>query len=55
MAEVKEGITITVDVNTNKLQMKLRAIARHVTALADELDSIDNTDDELPTRPEGSE
>ncbi|MEK3728629.1 hypothetical protein [Lysinibacillus sp. FSL W8-0953] len=35
------GITIEVGVDTDKLQLKLRAIAKHVGALADELDGID--------------
>lgn len=42
MAKTKEGLTNTIDANTNKLQLKLRAIAKHIGALADELDAIDN-------------
>ena len=87
------GITIDLGVDTNKMQLKLRAIAKHTEALADELDAIDNawqcpncdesnyddyfagkafkhrvcnacntfydgqdiTDDDLPTRLEGSD
>lgn len=36
------NIQIGVEMNTGKLQLKLRAIAKHVGALADELDAIDN-------------
>lgn len=36
------GVTIEVGVDTDKLQLKLRAIAKHVGALADELYRIDN-------------
>lgn len=36
------GVTIEVGVDTDKLQLKLRAIAKHAGALADELDAIDN-------------
>lgn len=35
-------LSIQVDMDTDKMQLKLRAIAKHVSALADELDSIDN-------------
>lgn len=38
----KQSISIAVDANTDKLQLKLRAIAKHTVALADELDAIDN-------------
>ena len=41
MAE-PEGITLKMEMNTDKLQMKLRAIAKHAEALANELDAIDN-------------
>lgn len=41
MANVK-GITVELGMNTDKVQQKLRAIAKHVGALADELDAIDN-------------
>lgn len=52
----RKPLSISVDMNTDKLQLKLRAIAKHVEALADELDAIDNEhDNELPTRFEGSE
>ena len=33
---------ITIDMDTDKMQLKLRAIAKHAEALADELDAIDN-------------
>lgn len=50
------GITLSLDVDTDKMQLKLRAIAKHVSALADELDAIDAmNDDELPTQLEGSD
>lgn len=42
MANVK-GITVELGINTDKVQHKLRAIAKHVGALADELDAIDNS------------
>ncbi len=35
-------IEIEIDADTSKLQLKLRAIAKYVGALADELDAIDN-------------
>lgn len=41
MAEAK-GITLVVGMNTDKLKLKLRAIAKHAEALANELDAIDN-------------
>ncbi|MET4560767.1 hypothetical protein ABIA69_001911 [Lysinibacillus parviboronicapiens] len=54
MANVK-GITIGLEFD-NKSKLKLRAIAKHAGALADELDAIDAmNDEELPTRLEGSE
>lgn len=37
----RKPLTITVDVGTEKIQLKLRAIATHCEALADELDVID--------------
>lgn len=37
-----KGITVSVDMDTDKMQLKLRAIAKHAGALADELDAIDN-------------
>lgn len=41
----KRKSAITIDLNfDDKSKMKLRAIAKHVGALADELDAIDNTD-----------
>lgn len=36
-----KSIEIAVDMNTDNLQLKLRAIAKHAEALADELDHID--------------
>jgi len=51
-----KGIYLSVEMNTDKMQLKLRAIAKHTTALADELDKIDAMNDyELPTHLEGSE
>lgn len=41
MTKVK-GITIELETNTDKMQLKLRAIAKHTEALANELDAIDN-------------
>ena len=38
----RKPLSISVDMNTDKLQLKLRAIAKHAEALADELDAIDN-------------
>lgn len=48
MAEIK-GITIELGLG-EKSKLKLRAIAKHVSALADELDAIDNTElhDDIP-------
>lgn len=39
----RKPLSISVDMNTDKLQLKLRAIAKHCEALADELDAIDHT------------
>jgi len=51
-----KSLSISVDMDTDKMQLKLRAIAKHVGALADELDAIDAmNDEEVPTRPEGSD
>lgn len=36
------NLSIDVAMNTDNLQLKLRAIAKHTEALADELDAIDN-------------
>lgn len=36
-----KSLSISVDMNTANLQRKLRAIAKHTEALADELDEID--------------
>lgn len=50
------NLCIDVTINTDKMQLKLRAIAKHAGALADELDSIDAmNDEEVPTRLEGSD
>ena len=35
------GLSIDVSVDTDNLSVKLRTIAKHATALADELDEID--------------
>ncbi|MFJ7951542.1 hypothetical protein ACIQZG_08445 [Lysinibacillus sp. NPDC096418] len=40
---VLRNIQIGVEMNTDKLQLKLRAISKHTEALADELDWIDNS------------
>ena len=39
---INKTMHIGLDMNTDKLQLKLRAISKHLDALADELDSIDN-------------
>ncbi|WP_274307508.1 hypothetical protein [Solibacillus daqui] len=44
----RKPLSISVDLNTDKMQLKLLAIAKHAEALADELDEIDAMDDELP-------
>lgn len=36
-----KGLEITVDANTTNLSAKLKAIAKHAEALANELDTID--------------
>ena len=38
----RKPLSISVDMDTNKMQLKLRAIAKHTEALANELDAIDN-------------
>lgn len=49
------GITIGLEID-DKTKLRLRAIAKHAEALADELDAIDAMEDEeLPTRLEGSD
>jgi len=54
--DVLRNIQIGLEMNTDKLHLKLRAIEKHAGALADELDMIDSmNDDELPTRLEGSD
>ena len=42
MNKPKQSISIAVDADTEKLQLKLRAIAKHAEQLANELDAIDN-------------
>lgn len=42
----KKNLNIDINLNTNTLQRKLRVIAKHTEALANELDEIDNSDDE---------
>lgn len=42
MDKAKRTLSIEVEGDTTKLQQQLRAIAKHVGALADELDAIDN-------------
>lgn len=42
----KHNMTIEVDANTVVLQRKLRAIAKHTEALANELDEIDKVEEE---------
>ena len=37
----RDPLSIQIDLNTDKLQLKLRAIAKHAEALADELERID--------------
>ncbi|MFJ7950766.1 hypothetical protein ACIQZG_04460 [Lysinibacillus sp. NPDC096418] len=55
-SDKRKPLSIEVDVDTNKMQLKLRAIAKHTEALADELDKIDAmNDEEVPTRLEGSD
>lgn len=39
------SITIAVDINTDGVVAKCRVITKHLSALADELESIDNNDD----------
>lgn len=38
-----KGISLSVCMYTARMQLKLRALAKHTEALADELDAIDNT------------
>ncbi|MFY0521177.1 hypothetical protein ACOMCU_25615 [Lysinibacillus sp. UGB7] len=45
MAKAKD-ITVSLDMNTDKMQLKLRAIEKHAGALADDLDRIDSMNDE---------
>ncbi|WP_285397631.1 hypothetical protein [Lysinibacillus sp. fls2-241-R2A-57] len=50
------SVSLSVDMDTDKMQLKLRAISKYTEALADELDAIDAmNDEELPTYLEGSE
>lgn len=37
----RKPLSISVDMSTDKLQLKLRAIAKHAEALANELEAID--------------
>lgn len=37
-----KSLSVSINMNTDKMQLKLRAIAKHTDALADELDRIDN-------------
>lgn len=39
--DMTKGLTIDVTADTNNLSAKLRAIAKHAAALADDLDAID--------------
>ncbi|MGE7753274.1 hypothetical protein [Lysinibacillus fusiformis] len=48
----RKGITIRLEFD-EKSKLKLRAIAKHAGALADELDAMN--DEEAPTRLEGSD
>ncbi|SCY77842.1 hypothetical protein [Lysinibacillus fusiformis] len=48
-----KGITIGLEFD-DKSKLKLRAIAKHVGALADELDAIVAMNDDEPTQLEGS-
>ena len=41
MNKKAEGISITLDMESGKMQRQLRAIAKHTEALADELNGID--------------
>lgn len=41
--------------DSKKFEKKLRIIAKHFEALADELEAVDNEDDDLPTQLEGSD
>lgn len=40
----KQTIQIDIEMNTDKMQLKLRTIAKHAEALANELDAIDNAE-----------
>lgn len=42
----KQKLTVNVDADTSKLQLKLKAIAKHAEALAYELEAIDGACDE---------
>ncbi|MGE7091089.1 hypothetical protein ACQKII_06425 [Lysinibacillus sp. NPDC048646] len=39
-----KAITVSLEMDTDKVQLKLRAIVNHAGALADELDRIDSND-----------
>lgn len=38
----RKTMTIAIDMSTDKLQLKLKAVAKHCEALGKELDAIDN-------------
>ena len=40
----RKPLSISVDMDTNKMRLKLRAIAKHTETLANELDAIDSDD-----------
>ncbi|MGG6447327.1 hypothetical protein [Pseudobacillus badius] len=42
MTKETPGLTVTVDMNSDNLSRKLKAIAKHAQALAEELGEIDS-------------
>ena len=44
MERIRDKLSIGIGTNTNQLQRKLRAIAKHAEALADELKAIDESE-----------
>lgn len=46
MAKRNESLQVLIDVDSDTFSKKLRAISKHLTALADELDEIDAEQDE---------
>lgn len=42
---MNKSIEIKLDADTNKLSLKLKAIAKHAEALANELDAIDSIEE----------